>query len=79
MELPAQLVKLGFELRRIERQLFRQTEKGKIIGAGGQRLNLSARSAKVRSSDCGLAISALHAGSVASFVALCLRDTHIVF
>src|ERR1700729_2520102 len=78
MQLPTQLVKLGFELRSIERQFFGQAEEGEIICAGRQRLNLAASGAEMGSGDCSLAIPALRAGRVASFVALCLRDTHIV-
>ena len=46
MQLPAQLVKLLFEQRRIDRQFLRPAEKREIVRAWRQRLNFAARRRK---------------------------------
>src|SRR3979490_1818338 len=49
MQLPGERMKPLFEIRQVERELPRHAKKREAIGAGRQRLNFSARGAKVRS------------------------------
>src|SRR5882762_7638902 len=48
MQLPGERMKPLFEVRQVEHELPRQGKKREVIGAARQRLNFSARGAKVR-------------------------------